>query len=90
MILKEEKPTNQSHFQTVVKFDKFVKYIRRDMKELSFSEEDINGSKIVCFKLGVLKMEHKIQEDCEYETKKLFEEFISLATKYYTDRAWGL
>jgi hypothetical protein len=60
------------------------------MKQFSFSEEEINGVKIVKFQMGMLKMEHKIQEDYDYEVKKLFEDFITVVTKYYMDRFWDL
>lgn len=72
--------------------DRFVKALKRDMKAVRYEEQIISGKICSKFEIGNFKLERKIHdnENYEYEVKKLFEDFITLASNYYMRRFWEL
>jgi len=72
--------------------NRFVKAFKNDMKAISYEEEMLNNDMCSRFKIGNFKLERKIKdkENYEYEVKKLFEDFITLASNYYMKRFWEL
>ena len=74
------------------RISKFIKAFKNDMKAIQYEEEIIAGTTCARFRIGSFKLERKIvdKENYEHEVKRLFEDFITLASTYYMKRFWEL
>jgi hypothetical protein len=66
------------------KVESFLKAVGRDFKNIKFEETD----KEVKMKIGNFFVTREINEDYDYAVKRLFEDFLSNTTAFYTNIFW--
>lgn len=69
---------------------RYMKSLRNDMRQIKYEEEEMNGIKYGRFKVGMFKMERKVDNDYEHDVKRLYQDFITHITNYYISRFWEL
>lgn len=72
------------------KIDRYLSSMKRDMKDLKFVEEEIDGKKRIKLGIGNFFLSKEVDDDYETSVKRLFEDFMTNTSYYYIRNFWGL
>lgn len=70
--------------------DKYLSSMKRDIKDMKFVEEDIDGKKHIKLGIGNFFIRKEVDDDYDTCVKRLFEDFMTNTSYYYIRNFWGL
>jgi len=73
-----------------IRVNKFIDSLKRDIKTLTFEQEDKEGKHFVTMRIGKFFFRKEVDDDYETSVKKLFEDFMTNTSYYYIRNFWEL